>query len=121
MKDADEVVFLLTADTDYKMNSNPDFNDPQTYVGKDPEQTTLAMMNNALEKGYDELLRNHKTDYTALFNRVINSNSYTINSDVICSSPVHVQAICLPTCKDCGTTIWMVRGGWTITTISTFK
>ena len=27
-------------------------------------------MNNALEKGYDELLRNHKTDYTALFNRV---------------------------------------------------
>ena len=70
VKDADEVVFLLTADTDYKMNSNPDFNDPQTYVGKDPEQTTLAMMNNALEKGYDELLRNHKTDYTALFNRV---------------------------------------------------
>ena len=69
-KDADEVVFLLTADTDYKINFNPDFNDPQTYVGKDPEQTTLAMMNNALEKGYDELIRNHKTDYTALFNRV---------------------------------------------------
>lgn len=70
VKDADEVVFLLTADTDYKINFNPDFNDPQTYVGKDPEQTTLAMMNNALEKGYDELIRNHKTDYTALFNRV---------------------------------------------------
>ena len=35
-----------------------------------PEQTTLAMMNNALEKGYDKLIRNHKTDYTALFNRV---------------------------------------------------
>ena len=58
------------ADTDYKINFNPDFNDPQTYVGKDPEQTTLAMMNNALEKGYDKLIRNHKTDYTALFNRV---------------------------------------------------
>lgn len=70
VKDADEVVFLLTADTDYKMNFNPDFKDPQTYVGKDPEQTTLTMMDNALEKGYDELLRNHKTDYTALFNRV---------------------------------------------------
>ena len=70
VKDADEVVFLLTADTDYKINFNPDFNDPQTYVGKDPEQTTLAMMNNALEKGYDKLIRNHKTDYTALFNRV---------------------------------------------------
>ncbi len=70
-------------------------------------------MNNALEKGYDELIRNHKTDYTALFNRVqlqinprpvlpicrptsvwiiiekacriINWNSCTISSDAICS------------------------------------
>lgn len=70
IKDADEVVFLQTADTDYKMNFNPDFNDPETYVGADPEQTTLAMMNNASPKGYDRLLRNHKADYTALFNRV---------------------------------------------------
>jgi alpha-L-fucosidase 2 len=27
---ADEVVFLLTADTDYQMNFNPDFGNPQT-------------------------------------------------------------------------------------------
>lgn len=33
IKDADEVVFLLTADTDYKMNFNPDFKNPKTYVG----------------------------------------------------------------------------------------
>ena len=32
VKGADEVVFLLTADTDYKMNFNPDFKDPKTYV-----------------------------------------------------------------------------------------
>ncbi len=32
VEDADEVVFLLTADTDYKMNFNPDFKDPKTYV-----------------------------------------------------------------------------------------
>lgn len=70
VKDADEVVFLLTADTDYKMNFNPDFKDSKAYVGNDPEQTTQAMMKQALQKGYDELYRNHKNDYTSLFNRV---------------------------------------------------
>lgn len=70
VKDADEVVFLLTADTDYKMNFNPDFKDPKTYVGEDPEQTTGKMMNVALCKGYDELYRAHEADYTSLFNRV---------------------------------------------------
>ena len=70
VKDADEVVFLLTADTDYKMNFNPDFKDSKAYVGNDPEQTTQAMMKQALQKGYDELNRNHENDYTSLFNRV---------------------------------------------------
>ena len=70
VKGADEVVFLLTADTDYKMNFNPDFKDPKTYVGNDPEQTTRIMMDQAVQKGYDELYRNHEADHTALFNRV---------------------------------------------------
>lgn len=70
VKDADEVVFLLTADTDYKMNFNPDFKDSKAYVGNDSEQTTQAMMKQALQKGYDELYRNHENDYTSLFNRV---------------------------------------------------
>lgn len=70
VKDADEVVFLLAADTDYKMNFNPDFKDSKAYVGNDPEQTTQAIMNQALQKGYDELYRNHENDYTSLFNRV---------------------------------------------------
>ena len=70
VKDADEVVFLLTADTDYKMNFNPDFKDSKAYVGNDPEQTTQAMMKQDLQKGYDELYRNHENDYTSLFNRV---------------------------------------------------
>ena len=59
-----------TADTDYKMNFAPDFKGPKAYVGNDPSQTTLAMMDNTLKKGYDELYRNHEADYTALFNRV---------------------------------------------------
>lgn len=70
VKDVDEVVFLLTADTDHKMNFNPDFKDSKAYVGNDPEQTTQAMMKQALQKGYDELYRNHENDYTSLFNRV---------------------------------------------------
>lgn len=70
VKDADEVVFLLTADTDYKMNFQPDFKDPKTYVGSDPEQTTRKTMEGAVRKGYDELYRAHEADYTSLFNRV---------------------------------------------------
>ena len=70
VKDADEVVFLLTADTDYKMNFQPDFKDPKTYVGSDPEQTTRKTMEGAIRKGYDELYRAHEADYTSLFNRV---------------------------------------------------
>lgn len=67
---ADEVIFLLTADTDYKLNFDPDFKDPKTYVGADPEQTTLTMMNTAAGKSYNELCERHKADYTNLFNRV---------------------------------------------------
>ncbi len=70
VKDADEVVFLLTADTDYKMNFQPDFRDPKTYVGSDPEQMTRKTMEGAVRKGYDELYRAHEADYTSLFNRV---------------------------------------------------
>ena len=36
VKEADEVVFYVTADTDYKMNFAPDFTDPKTYVGVNP-------------------------------------------------------------------------------------
>lgn len=40
VKDADEVVFLVTADTDYKINFDPDFKDPKAYVGVNPAETT---------------------------------------------------------------------------------
>lgn len=67
---ADEVVFLITGDTDYKINFNPDFTNPKTYVGTDPAETTLAMMKQAAAKSYEELYRNHLADYTNLFGRV---------------------------------------------------
>lgn len=70
IKGANEAIFLLTADTDYKLNFNPDFKDPQTYVGSDPVQTTQFMMKQAASHNYNELCKRHKTDYTSLFGRV---------------------------------------------------
>lgn len=70
IEDADEVVFLITADTDYKINFNPDFANPKTYVGVNPEQTTAAWIDAAVKQGYDNLLKAHVQDYAALFNRV---------------------------------------------------
>lgn len=75
IKGANEVVFLITADTDYKVNFNPDFNDPKTYVGVNPSETTSTWMKNALALGYDALLEAHYKDYASLFKRV----SLTLN------------------------------------------
>lgn len=70
VKDADEVAFLVTADTDYKINFDPDFKDPKTYVGVNPVETTRQWMDNAVSMGYDVLFKQHYDDYATLFNRV---------------------------------------------------
>ncbi len=75
---ADEVVFLLTADTDYKMNFNPDFSDPKTYVGVDPTATTDEWMRKASKQSYKKLLDSHYKDYSELFDRV----SIELNPDI---------------------------------------
>ena len=67
---ADEVLFLITADTDYKINFDPDYSDPRTYVGVDPSATTAQWMNEARELGYERLLQDHLADYQPLFQRV---------------------------------------------------
>ncbi len=67
---ADEVVFYLTADTDYKVNFQPDMTDPKTYVGVQPLETTAAWMSAAAAKGYAALLQAHCDDYMPLFHRV---------------------------------------------------
>ena len=83
VKGADEVVFYVTADTDYKMNFNPDFKDPKTYVGVDPAETTCQWINNAVMQGYTALFQQHYSDYTALFNRVrLNLNPTVKTSDI---------------------------------------
>ncbi len=67
---ADEVVFLVTADTDYLINFNPDFSNPRAYVGVNPDETTARWMNDAAKQGYETLYQSHYKDYIALFNRV---------------------------------------------------
>lgn len=67
---ARDVVFLIAADTDYKVNFNPDFTDPATYVGVDPVETTQGWISSAVDAGYDRLLQTHIQDYRRLFDRV---------------------------------------------------
>ena len=83
VKGADEVVFYVTAGTDYKMNFNPDFKDPKTYVGVDPAETTCQWISNAVTQGYTALFQQHYSDYAALFNRVrLNLNPSVKTSDI---------------------------------------
>ncbi|ADV44858.1 glycosyl hydrolase family 95 catalytic domain-containing protein [Bacteroides helcogenes] len=70
VKGADEVVFYVTADTDYQINFDPDFANPATYVGVNPAETTRKWMDSAVAKGYDLLRKEHYEDYATLFNRV---------------------------------------------------
>lgn len=67
---ADEVVFLISLDTDYKPSYAPSFDDPLAYVGIDPEATTKRWMEQATAKGFEALLKEHYADYATLFNRV---------------------------------------------------
>ena len=67
---ADEVVFFLSADTDYKVNYDPDSDDPAAYVGVKPLETTGEWMEAAFAKGCDALLNEHISDYSSLFGRV---------------------------------------------------
>ena len=83
VKGADEVIFYVTADTDYKMNFDPDFTNPKTYVGVNPAETTQKWMERAIAKGYDELFREHYNDYAALFDRVkLNLNPDTNSRNI---------------------------------------
>ena len=70
VKGADEVVFYITADTDYKPNFDPDFKDPKAYIGVNPEETTRQWMENPVSSGYTALFNQHYADYSALFDRV---------------------------------------------------
>ena len=63
VKKADEVVLILTASTNYKL-------DYPNYLGTDPKQTSLDQLTKASAKPFETLLKTHTDDYTALFNKV---------------------------------------------------
>ena len=67
---ASDVEFIVTADTDYKMNFNPSTTDNKAFVGVDPIKSVNDIMDAAKEKSYDELYDNHHKDYSKLFGRV---------------------------------------------------
>ena len=80
---ADEVVFIVTADTDYMVNFDPDFGDPKAYVGVDPAQTTSAWIEEASALGYDGLYEAHYNDYSSLFDLVsLKLNDGDMNEDI---------------------------------------
>lgn len=76
VENADEALFIITADTDYMINFDPDFSDRKAYVGVKPLKTTEEWLEKASEMGYDALLARHYEDYSSLFNR----NSLEINN-----------------------------------------
>ena len=68
---ANEVVFLVTSATNYKMNFDPDFTDINTYFkGDDPDAVTARRLSAASKLGWKRLFRRHLADYRTLFQRV---------------------------------------------------
>jgi len=79
MKKADEVVLILTASTNYKLEY-------PNYQGSDPKKTTLDQLTKASTQTFSTLLKKHMNDYTALFGKVTlklsNNDPDTIPTDV---------------------------------------
>ena len=63
VEDADEVLLLLTASTDYKQEY-------PTFVGADPKITSMNQLAQAASTPYKELLKAHTEDYASLISQV---------------------------------------------------
>jgi alpha-L-fucosidase 2 len=63
VQNADEVVLILTASTNYKQEY-------PNYLGAGPISTTLEQLNNASAQSFDALLKSHTDDYSMLFGKV---------------------------------------------------
>ncbi len=62
IKNADEVIFILTAATNYKLEY-------PTYRGADPMTTSLEQLQKASAQNYDQLLKKHINDHRTLFDK----------------------------------------------------
>jgi len=63
VKNADEVILILTASTNYKQ-------DYPNFLGTDPLVTSLEQLTKATSQKYASLLKKHTNDYSALFGKV---------------------------------------------------
>ncbi len=70
VNDATDVEFILSGDTDYVMNFNPDYTDRNAYVGVDPDVSVAANVEAAYVRTYEQLYDNHIKDYSSLYDRV---------------------------------------------------
>jgi alpha-L-fucosidase 2 len=78
VQNADEVVLILTASTNYKQEY-------PNYLGADPKITSLEKLNKAASQTFASLLKSHSDDYSALFGKVslrlTSNDSDTIPTD----------------------------------------
>ena len=73
VKDADEVMLLLAASTDYELEY-------PVYKGRNYKSITSASIARAEKKSYEQLYENHRTDYAQYYNRVRFELSETADS-----------------------------------------
>ncbi|MGJ8744474.1 glycosyl hydrolase family 95 catalytic domain-containing protein [Polaribacter sp.] len=73
VSDADNAVILIAIGTNYKLDSKVFLTEDagQKLAGfSAPHNKVTKYLEDAADKSYEELLKNHQTDYTALYNRV---------------------------------------------------
>ena len=79
VSNADSVVLLVCADTNYKLNEsvfNEETNDKKLDINQTPHKAVSELMRNASDKGFEKLKTTHLDDYQNLFARVqLNFNS----------------------------------------------
>lgn len=82
VRNAPVVEFILAAATDYRLNVDPDFNDPHTYAGAAPYPRVAARIAAASSLSAAELFARHYKDYSSLYGRT----DISINPRVLRSS-----------------------------------
>lgn len=79
VKDADEVILLMSAATNYQQSMDEKFD---YFSDEDPLTTVKRTLMAAESKTYEDLLSSHKKDYKALYDREFEFGKYNRNVDL---------------------------------------